>query len=210
MADFKALETAIGELDEELMISIINGLIAENIEGKEILTACQAGMAIVGERFESGEYYVADLIFAGDLMVVAAGLLKSQLSGEESAGAGRMILCTVKGDLHDIGKNIVRSMLQAASFEVIDLGIDVAPETIVKAAIDENINIIAMSGVLTLAVTAMKDTVDAFIAAGLRDKVKILIGGAAINTGSTEYVGADASAYSPYLSVQICQEWTQQ
>ena len=140
-------------------------------------------------------------------MTVAAGMLRSQLAAGGSESEGRMILCTVKGDLHDIGKNIVKSMLEAASFEVIDLGIDVAPETIVKEAIEKGIYIIGLSGVLTLAITSMKETVDAFAAAGLRDKVKIIIGGAAINTGSIEFVGADASAYSPYLTVQTCVEW---
>ena len=210
MAEFLALKTAISDLDESAMKSILERITGEGSEAKEALTACQEGMTLVGDRFESGEYYIADLIYAGELMVNAVGVLKQYLVGESSEKNGRMILCTVKGDLHDIGKNIVKSMLEAASIEVLDLGIDVAPDTIVKKAMEHEIKIIGLSGVLSLAVKAMKDTVDAFAKAGMRDNVKIIIGGASVNDNACDYVGADTWAYSPYLTVKTCSEWVKE
>ena len=117
-----------------------------------------------------------------------------------------MILCTVKEDLHDIGKNIVRSMLEAAGFEVTDLGIDVPAEKIVETAKEKNIKIVALSGVLTLAIDSMAATVEALKAAGLSD-VKVIIGGAPVNEDVCERVGADAWAHSPQKTVSICKQW---
>ena len=210
MTDFSTLRTAISDLDEGTMKSILESVTGEGSDAKEALTACQEGMTLVGDRFESGEYYIADLIYAGELMVNAVDLLKQFLVGEGSENTGRMILCTVKGDLHDIGKNIVKSMLEAASIEVLDLGIDVAPDTIVNKTKEHGIKIIGLSGVLSLAVKAMKDTVDAFAKAGLRDNVRIIIGGASVNDKACDYVGADTWAYSPYLTVKTCSEWAKE
>ena len=117
-----------------------------------------------------------------------------------------MILCTVKDDLHDIGKNIVRSMLEANGFEVLDLGIDCPKEKVVETCKAENIKIVALSGVLTLAIDSMKDTIDAIKAAGLND-VKVIIGGAPVSESAKEVTGADEWAYSPQKTVQVCKEW---
>jgi methylmalonyl-CoA mutase cobalamin-binding domain/chain len=140
-------------------------------------------------------------------MTKAVEILKPMLVMDGAGASGRVLLCTVKGDLHDIGKNIVKAMFEGASFEVVDLGIDVAPEVIVREAKAKDIKIIALSAVLTLAVDMMKNTVDAFKAAGMRDKVKIIIGGAGVSQGTFEYTGADAWASSPYKGVQICSDW---
>ena len=121
-----------------------------------------------------------------------------------------MILCTVQDDLHDIGKNIVRAMLEAAGFEVLDLGINTPADTIVETAKKENIKIIALSGVLTLSLDAMKDTVDAFRAAGLRDDVKIIIGGAPVSEAACARIGADEWAHSPQKTLRVCKEWSEQ
>ena len=121
----------------------------------------------------------------------------------------RMILCTVKDDLHDIGKNIVRSMLEAAGFDVLDLGIDVPAQKIIDTAKEENINIVALSGVLTLAIDSMKATIEAFQEAGLRDKVKIIIGGAPVNAEVCEQTGADAWATSPQTTIDYCKTWAE-
>ena len=118
-----------------------------------------------------------------------------------------MILCTVKDDLHDIGKNIVKSMLEAAGFDVLDLGIDVPADKIVETAKEEDIHIIGLSGVLTLAIDSMKNTVDAFQEAGMRDQVKIVIGGAPVNAEVCEQTGADAWASSPQTTINYCKEW---
>ena len=185
MIDFNKLAEAMGDLDEDVMVETLEQVMAEGgADAQKAMEACQKGMDTVGSLFEEGEYFVGDLIYAGELMTKAVEILKDALitDGGEDTVKARMILCTVKDDLHDIGKNIVRSMLEAAGFEVLDLGIDVAPEKIVETAKAEGINIIGLSGVLTLAIDSMKDTIDAFKEAGMRDDVKIVIGGAPVNT----------------------------
>ena len=209
MADFTALKTALGDLDEVAVTSILTKLMGDGADTGEALAACQEGMSIVGTKFESGEYYVADLIYSGELMNIAANIIRPYMTGGGAAASGRVLLATVQGDLHDIGKNIVKSMLEVASFEVVDLGIDVSAETILNKAKETGIRIIALSGVLTLALEAMKATVDAFAAAGMRDQVKVIIGGAAVNEVSSKFVGADSWAYSPALGAKICSEWAE-
>ena len=160
-------------------------------------------------RFEEGEYFVGDLIYAGELMTDAVGILKDALvSGDGTGTKTKMILCTVKDDLHDIGKNIVRSMLEAGGFDVLDLGIDVPAADIVKAAKENNIKIVALSGVLTLAVDSMKATVEAFKAEGMND-VKIIIGGAPVSESACKLTGADEWAHSPQKTVAVCKAWAE-
>lgn len=212
MIDYEALAEAMGDLDEDIMTDTLNEVMSEGGEGaQKAMEACQKGMDIVGERFEEGEYFVGDLIYAGELMTKAVEILKDALVTGDGAETEKtkMILCTVKDDLHDIGKNIVRSMLEAAGFEVLDLGIDVPAERIIETAKAENIRIIALSGVLTLAIDSMKDTVDAFAAAGLRDKVKIIVGGAPVNEEVCVQTGADAWATSPQTTIDYCKSWAE-
>lgn len=199
------IKEAMQELDEEQLLELVQKSV-DNGNVQEALSACQAGMEEVGNRFESGEYFVGDLIFAGEIMVGAMDIMKPALGAGGEAKYGKMILCTVKDDLHDIGKNIVKAMLEAGGFEVMDLGIDVAPETIVKAAQDNNIKIVALSGVLTLALDSMKATVAAFKAAGM-DDVKIIIGGCPVTEDACKTMGADEWAYSPQKTVAVCQGW---
>ena len=170
--DFENLAVAMGELDEDTVKEILESV--DSVDAANAaMEACQKGMDTVGKLFEEGEYFVGDLIYAGELMTDAVEVLKPYLAGNASSGAKtRMILCTVKDDLHDIGKNIVRSMLEAGGFEVLDLGIDVPAAKIVEAAKENGIKIVALSGVLTLAVDSMKATVEAFKAEGM-DDVKI-------------------------------------
>ena len=210
MIDFNKLAEAMGDLDEDVMVETLEQVMAEGgADAQKAMEACQKGMDTVGSLFEEGEYFVGDLIYAGELMKKAVEILKDALitDGGEDTVKARMILCTVKDDLHDIGKNIVRSMLEAAGFEVLDLGIDVAPEKIVETAKAEGINIIGLSGVLTLAIDSMKDTIDAFKEAGMRDDVKIVIGGAPVNAEVCEQTGADAWASSPQTTIDYCKSW---
>lgn len=208
MVDFEKLSEAMGDLDEDQMVADLKAVMAEGgKDAAKAMEACQKGMDIVGNRFEEGEYFVGDLIYAGELMTEAVEILKDGLvSGGEGGPATKMVLCTVKDDLHDIGKNIVRSMLEANGFEVIDLGIDCPKEKIVETVKAEGIKIVALSGVLTLAIDSMKDTVAALKAAGLND-VKVIIGGAPVSESAKEVTGADEWAYSPQKTVQICKEW---
>lgn len=209
--ELNKLKEALGELDEDLMTALLNEVMADGgSRAKEALEACQGGMDIVGDRFESGEYFVGDLIFAGDLMGQAVEILKPALAGQAVETVGRVILCTVEGDLHDIGKNIVRSILEANGVEVLDLGIDTAPEKIVETMKTEDIHVVLLSGVLTLALDSMKKTVDVIGEAGLRDGAKILIGGAPVNEDARVMVGADAWATNPQLTTQYTLEWLKQ
>ena len=210
MVDLDALAEAMGDLDEDTMTEMLNEVMADGgSQAQSAMDACQKGMDIVGQRFESGEYFVGDLIYAGELMTTAVGMLKDALvTGDGSSGSKtKMLLCTVKDDLHDIGKNIVRSMLEAAGFEVIDLGIDVPAEKVVETVKAENLKIVALSGVLTLAIDSMKKTVDALKAAGLSD-VKVIIGGAPVSEEAMKITGADEWAHSPQKTVSVCQEWS--
>ena len=206
MIDFESLAVAMGELDEDTVKEIL-----ESVDSTEAanaaMEACQKGMDTVGKLFEEGEYFVGDLIYAGELMTDAVEVLKPFLAGAESSGSKtKMILCTVKDDLHDIGKNIVRSMLEAGGFDVIDLGIDVAPETIIETAKAENIKIVALSGVLTLALDSMKKTIAAIKDAGLTD-VKVIVGGCPVSEDAANAMGADEWAYSPQKTVKVCTAW---
>jgi methanogenic corrinoid protein MtbC1 len=164
-------------------------------------------MKAVGDRFEAGEYFIGDLIFAGEVMTGAMEIIKPFLGAGGGAGKGKLILCTVQGDIHDIGKNIVKTMFDAAGFDVVDLGIDVPADKVVEAAKSEGAKIVALSGVLTLALDSMKDVVGAFDSAGLRDKVKIIIGGNPVTGEACKWIGADDWALSPQKGVNICLGW---
>lgn len=209
MIDFEKLAQAMGDLDEEVVVELLNQVMeAGGTDAPKAMEACQKGMDIVGKLFESGEYFVGDLIFAGELMTQAVDIMKDALVAGEAGGTqkSKMVLCTVKDDLHDIGKNIVRAMLEAGGFEVIDLGIDVPPEKVVEAVKKNDVKIVGLSGVLTLAIDSMKATVEALKVAGLND-VKVIIGGAPVTEENCIYTGADAWAHNPQTTVQICKEW---
>jgi methanogenic corrinoid protein MtbC1 len=208
MADLSRLKTAMGDLEEDSMEGILQDVLKGGNGAQEALAACQEGMSIVGDRFESGEYFVGDLIYAGNLMNRAVEILKPLLVENSMNVKGRVILCTVRGDLHDIGKSIVKAMLEAGGFEVVDLGIDVAPEKIVAELQKTGIKILALSAVLTIGINSMKATVDALATAGIRDKVKVIIGGAPVTESYFKTVGADAWSLNPMEGVKICKEWT--
>ena len=206
--DFEKIAQLMGELDEEAVVEQLEAVMAAGgADAPKAIEACQKGMDIVGKLFEEGEYFVGDLIYAGELMTMAVGILKDALiSGDSGTAKTKMILCTVKDDLHDIGKNIVKAMLEAGGFDVVDLGIDVPADKVVEAVKAENVKIVALSGVLTLAIDSMKATIEAIKAAGLND-VKVIIGGAPVSEEVCAMIGADEWAYSPQKTVQTCKAW---
>ncbi|MCG1025882.1 MULTISPECIES: cobalamin B12-binding domain-containing protein [Dehalobacter] len=210
MADYRVLTQAMGDLNEELVIRILKDFAATNPSGDEagkVVNACQQGMAIVGDLFEKGEYFVGDLIFAGELLTTAIETLRPFLGGENTEKAGSILLATVQGDLHDIGKNIFRSMSEAAGFEVIDLGIDVPADTIVEKIKEIKPQIVGMSGVLTIALDSMKSAVAAITDAGLREQVKVIIGGNPVTAEACKHIAADAFTTNAAEGVIICQRW---
>jgi methanogenic corrinoid protein MtbC1 len=210
MIDLKAVTTAIGELEEEKVLEMLNAFVASNPteeEAQKVVVACQEGMAMVGDLFESGEYFVGDLIFAGELLTEAIDVLKPVIGSGTTTKVGSVIIGTVHGDLHDIGKNIFKSMAEAAGFEVYDLGIDQPVQAFVDKVKEVKPNIVGMSGVLTLALESMKDTVDALKEAGVRDSVKIIIGGNPVTKEACEHIGADAFTTNAAEGIKTIQAW---
>jgi methanogenic corrinoid protein MtbC1 len=210
MIDLQILTQAVGKLDEEKVLEILKDFMATDPseeEAQKAVAACQAGMAIVGDFFEQGEYFVGDLIFAGELLTNALDILRPILGASSSAKMGTVLLGTVAGDLHDIGKNIFKNMSEAAGFNVFDLGIDVPAATFVEKTKELNPDIVGMSGVLTLALESMKETVKALREAGVRDGVKVIIGGNPVTREACDLIGADAFTTNAAEGVKICQEW---
>lgn len=207
--DFEKLAAAMSELDEDTVMEMVEEAAKSEETANAAMQAMQKGMETVGDLFASGEYFVSDLIYAGEVITDAMNILKGAIAKKGDAKLGKLILCTVKDDLHDIGKNIVRAVLEAGGFEVLDLGVDVAPETIVETAKKENIKIIALSGILVLALDSMKATAEAFEKAGMRDQVKIVVGGATVTETSFASTGADAWAFAPQQTLDICKGWAQ-
>ena len=201
------LAELLGDLDEEAVLEAIDGVVAANGDGLAAVAELQKGMDKVGELFENGEYFVGDLIFAGEILTEAIGKLKPILSAGTGDKMGAIVLGTVHGDLHDIGKNIFKNMVEIAGFEVYDLGIDQSPEAFVEKIKEVKPIIVGMSGVLTLALDSMKDTVEAIKAAGLRDSVKIIIGGNPVTKEACEQIGADAFTTNAAEGVKICKAW---
>ena len=154
-----------------------------------------AGMSVVGEQFKNNEIFVPEVLVAARAMNQGVALLKEKLAEGGVAAKGKACIGTVKGDLHDIGKNLVKMMMESKGFEVIDLGADVAPETFIETAIKENCQLICISALLTTTMSGMEDVVKAAKAAGIHDKVKIMVGGAPLTSGFAEMIGADA--YTP-------------
>ena len=157
-----------------------------------------AAMREVGVRFEAGEYYVPEMLIAARAMQGGMTILKPYLQKTDRRSSGKVVIGTVKGDLHDIGKNLVGLMLEGAGFEIKDLGVDVSIEKFIQAVQEEKPDLVAMSALLTTTMQMMKQTIDAFAAAGLRDRVKFIVGGAPVTEAYASQIGADG--FSPDAS----------
>ncbi len=194
-------------LDFDLTRKYVEEAIKNNVSIKDILNAMSSAMEEVGRKYERGEYFVADLIVAADIFKdVMNNLLKPLIKKEVSETIGRVVIGTVYGDIHDIGKNLVAVFLEAAGFEVIDLGVDVPPEKFVEAVKQYNPDIVGISTLLTSTMPHMKDVIEALKKAGLRDKVKIIIGGAPVTEKFAMEIGADAYGENAFKAVEICKK----
>ena len=167
-----------------------------------------AAMAEVGRLFEQGEYYVPEMLIAARAMQSGLSVLKPKLVQGDFKPEGKVAIGTVKGDLHDIGKNLVSMMLEGAAFEIVDLGTDVSPEKFVEAVKTSGANIVAMSALLTTTMPNMKNTLDALKAAGVRDKVKVMIGGAPVTDSYAQQIGADGYAPDASRAVALAKSLT--
>ncbi len=186
------LADAIADIREQEALDIAKQMLDEGVDPAKLLEGCKEAMEIVGKRFEEGEYFLPELIISGEIFSKISGMAKPLLTHEiKTEKLGTIVLGTVVGDVHDLGKNIVTFMLEIAGVEVIDLGVDVPPEKFVEAIRENQPKVVGLSGLLTLAYDAMKETVEAIEAAGLREQVKIIIGGASIDERVRKHTGAD-------------------
>ncbi len=201
------LTTAVEQLNEDKVLKLVKQRLQAGKDPAYLQEQIRLGMIKVGILYEKGEYFIADLIMAGEICKNALKLILFKPENQQTSKKGKVLLGTVQGDLHDIGKNIFASMIEADGFEVIDLGIDVPPEAFVDNAVELKPQILAMSGVLTLAVESMKKTVDAIARAGLRNHVWILVGGNPVNRDSFKYIRADAFTNYADEGVAICNNW---
>ncbi len=201
------LVQAIADLNEKEAVALTRNLLEQGVSPLQVLDDCRAAMQIVGERFERKEAFIPELIFAGEILKQITELVKPYLQREASAGRklGKVVIGTVQGDIHDIGKNIVVFMLEINGFEVTDLGVDVPAERFVEAVRQNGAGIVGLSGFLTVAYEPMKQTVQALRAAV--PGVKIMIGGGPINEQIREYTGADAWGKSAVDAVVIAKAW---
>jgi methanogenic corrinoid protein MtbC1 len=205
----QALIDAIAEMEDEKAVSLATELINSGTSPLEILEACKGGMTIVGERFEKGEYFVPELILAGEMLKQISEIVKPHLTaGGEAPKLGKVLLGTVSGDIHDIGKDIVHFMLEVNGFEVHDLGVDVPVQAFVDAVKADQPDVLALSGFLTLSYDAMRDTVAALDAAGVRRSVKIMIGGGTVDDQVRAFAGADAFGLNAMDAVNYAKAWT--
>jgi len=201
------LVQAIADLNEKEAVALTRSLLEKGVSPLEVLDDCRAAMQIVGERFESKQAFIPELIFAGEILKQITEIVKPYLQREATAGKklGKVVIGTVQGDIHDIGKNIVVFMLEINGFDVTDLGVDVPADRFVQAVKENGAGIVGLSGFLTVAYEPMKQTVQALRSAV--PGVKIMIGGGPINEQIREYTGADAWGKNAVDAVVIAKQW---
>ena len=204
MTSHDKIVEAIIELDEQVALELADEMIKSGTDPVETLERCREGMSIVGEKFESGDFFLSEMIMAAEIFNQIMNIVRPHLKSTLSESKGKIVIGTVEGDVHDIGKNIAIALLEAEGFDIIDLGVDVASTTFVEAIREHEPDIVGMSSLLTVALETTKQTIEAITEAGLRDKVKIIIGGGRIDSHATEYIKPDASTDNAALGVRLC------
>ena len=195
MTDFNAMTEALVACDAAKLTDLVNNALAADTPAQDILNnGLISGMDIVGEKMEAGDMFIPEVLMAAQAMGSCVEILKPLLGEGEGASGGSVIIGTVKGDLHDIGKNLVAMMMESAGLEVHNVGVDIAPEDFVAQIKEKNAQIVCLSALLTTTMPAMKQTVDAIVEAGLRDQVKIMVGGAPVTQTFADEIGADGFA----------------
>lgn len=194
--------------DSDKIKAILNEAIFQKIPIVEIIEkGLRKGLEEVGKRYEGGEYFLSELLFAATLMNDAMGVLSPYLKKEKIEKIGKIVLGTVRGDIHDIGKNIFKMFAEASGFEVYDLGVDVEPEKFIEKIKETNSEILALSALLTTTLNEMKIVIDMLIKNGIREKVKVLLGGNAVTKEFAKEIGADAAALDAIEGIEICKKW---
>lgn len=203
------LVDAIANMEEDEALELAQEMLAEGDDPQLVLDACRQAMSIVGDRYERKEYFLPELIIGGDILKSIGEVVKPQMKSA-AAGippVGKVVLGTVAGDIHDVGKDIVSFMLDVNNIEVHDLGVDVPADVFVAKVREVRPEVLAMSGFLTLSFDSMKGTVEAVKAAGLRDGMKIMIGGAVMDESVRNYIGADAYGPDASAAVRLALGW---
>jgi methanogenic corrinoid protein MtbC1 len=207
MAQLTELAQALADLDKKHVADLVEDKLKGGVPPLEILKDLNEGMIEVGNRFSACEYYISELIFSSHIYKEVIAKLDPLLGEMElDQSAGTVVIGTVKGDIHDIGKNIVVTLLRNAGFRTIDLGVDVDAERFVETVKESGAKALALSCLLNLAIQEMKTVVDAFVAAGIRDRVKVVIGGQPIDEKVCEYVGGDYYGTDAPAGVRICKQ----
>ena len=207
MIDLKKLHDAILNGNVKSAVALTKQAIAENCDPGEIINGTMIpAMGEVGRLFEEEEYFVPEMLLSARAMKGALEQLRPLMANSGIEPKGRVVIGTVAGDLHDIGKNLVVSMLEGAGFEVIDLGIDVGPQRFIEAINEKSPHIVGMSALLTVTMPAIKSTIDAITAAGLREKVKIMIGGAPVTAEYAKQIGADGYSRNASAAVAVARQ----
>ncbi len=204
MADLQALAQAVIDGDRDQVQQIAQEALNEGVGPEQIVNeGLIAGMDVVGKKFKNNEFYVPEVLIAARAMHAGMDILKPLLAESGVKPKGTVLIGTVKGDLHDIGKNLVAMMLEGGGFEVVDLEVDVAPEAYAEAIEEHAPDVVALSALLTTTMPSMKDTIDALSAAGVRDQVKVIIGGAPVTQAYADEIGADGYAPDAASAVDL-------
>ena len=207
MVDLNLLYEAIlgGKLEQS--VEVTNQAIAEGVEPQAIINGYMIkAMEEVGQRFQRGEAFVPNLLMAARAMKGSLDILKPLMKGDASTSLGKVVIGTVKGDLHDIGKNLVASMLEGCGFEGINLGVDVGSEKFIEAVKENKADILCLSALLTTTMNYMKEVIDALQAAGMRDEVKVMVGGAPVTNAFAQQVGADGYSEDASEAVAVARK----
>ncbi len=205
----KKLIDAIVEMREATALAVTDELLDQGTDPLEILDACRKAMEEIGRRFQKGVYFVPELIMSGEILRQISEKIKPHVKEKSSKAMkrGKIVFGTVKGDIHDIGKNLVTFLLDINGFEVIDLGVDVKPQKFVDAIAEHRPQVVGLSGFLTLAFDSMKETIAAIDKAGQRNTVKIMVGGGSTDEQVKSYVGADAFGKDAVEAVALASGW---
>ena len=201
------IKSALVEFEVDLLKVKAQEALDQGVDAEEIISVLSEGMDVVGEKYQAGEYFVTSLIIAGETMKEALEVLEPHLCGQGGAKRGKIVMATVAGDIHDIGKNIFTTLMGTAGFEVIDLGVDVSAETIVAAVREHSPDILGLSALLTTNLEQFPLIVEMLEKEGLRSMVKIVVGGATVTDEFAKGAGVDALAKSAVEGVNICKAW---
>jgi dimethylamine corrinoid protein len=211
MTSEEDLYNAVINLEEDKSYKLVKKMVEDNNDPDKIIEILKKAVDEIGERFSKKEYFLTELVMAGEIFQQSIKILEPLLkSKEQTKSSGTVVIGTVKGDVHDIGKNIFVTLLRAAGYEVHDLGVDIPPEKFLEKVKEENADIVAYSGLLTVALESMKKTTELLKSNGLRDKVKIIIGGLPVDEMWMNEAGADAYTDSAFEGVKIVNEWLKQ